>query len=326
MDQPAHVTAITGASRGIGAAVARRLAAEGHGVVIGYRSDRDAAVAAGADVAELGGAASVARVDVTDAASLTAFLDSAAELGPLTGVVASAGAVRAVGNLSQLNTDDLRRDIEVNLLGAVLTAQAAIVHLERTRGSLVFVGSAAATLGSPNTYVHYAAAKAGVSALSLGLSKELAPLGVRVNCVEPGHHPNRVPPRPRPAGEAGADDPSRVPRRLRSRPPWRNSVRTVTAIRNIRAMTRTPHCACTPRWPALRKPSKRGRPKRPTGITTSPAACRADSVAKKNAAIVAAKARIAVTVARIATAIGGSWRRRALRRIIAPSFRLVCAP
>ncbi len=186
MDQTAHVTAITGASRGIGAAVARRLAAEGHAVVIGYRSDRDAAVAVATDVAKLGGAASIARVDVTDAASLTTFFDSAAELGPLTGVVASAGAVRAVGNLSELNTDDLRRDIDVNLLGAVLTAQASIVHLEKTRGSLVLIGSAAATLGSPNTYVHYAAAKAGVSALSLGLSKELAPLGVRVNCVEPG--------------------------------------------------------------------------------------------------------------------------------------------
>ncbi|KTR94254.1 oxidoreductase [Microbacterium testaceum] len=186
MDQPAHVTAITGASRGIGAAVARRLAAEGHGVVIGYRRDRDAAVAVATDVAELGGAASVAYVDVTDAASLTAFFDSAAELGPLTGVVASAGAVRAVGDLRELTPDDLRRDIDVNLLGAVLTAQASIVHLEKTRGSLVFIGSAAATLGSPNTYVHYTAAKAGVSALSLGLSKELAPLGIRVNCVEPG--------------------------------------------------------------------------------------------------------------------------------------------
>ncbi|MDF2509800.1 MAG: Oxidoreductase [Microbacterium sp.] len=186
MDQPAHVTAITGASRGIGAAVARRLAAEGHDIIIGYRSDRDAANAVAAEVAELGAAASVSHVDVTDAASLEAFFTSAADLGHVTGVVASAGAVRAVGDLRELAPDDLRHDIDVNLLGAVLTAQAAIGHLEKTRGSLVFIGSAAATLGSPNTYVHYAAAKAGVSALSLGLSKELAPLGVRVNCVEPG--------------------------------------------------------------------------------------------------------------------------------------------
>ncbi len=186
MEQIRHVTAITGGSRGIGAAVARRLAADGHGVLIGYRTDHDAANAVAADVADLGGVASISQVDVTDSDSLAAFFVSAAELGRLTGVVASAGAVRAVGDLRDLTADDLRHDIEVNLLGAVLTAQAAIGHLEQSRGCLVFIGSAAATLGSPNTYVHYAAAKAGVSALSLGLSKEFAPLGVRVNCVEPG--------------------------------------------------------------------------------------------------------------------------------------------
>lgn len=135
---------------------------------------------------ELGALSEVAAVDVTDAASVAAFFASAAMMGPLTGVVASAGAVRAVGNLEEQDPDDLRRDIDVNLFGAVLTAQAAVAYLSRTRGSLVFIGSAAATLGSPNTYVHYAAAKAGVSALSLGLSKELAPAGIRVNCVEPG--------------------------------------------------------------------------------------------------------------------------------------------
>ena len=186
MGRTMHVTAITGGSRGIGAAVARRVAAEGHGVLIGYRNNRDAAHALAADIVDRGGVASVAPVDVTDASSLESFFDDAAEVGPLTGVVASAGAVRAVGDLRDLEPRDLRHDLDVNLLGAVLTAQASIAHLEKTRGSLVLVGSAASTLGSPNTYVHYATAKAGVSALSLGLSKELGPLGVRVNCVEPG--------------------------------------------------------------------------------------------------------------------------------------------
>ncbi|MDQ1137754.1 NAD(P)-dependent dehydrogenase (short-subunit alcohol dehydrogenase family) [Microbacterium sp. SORGH_AS 1204] len=186
MDYEEQVTAITGGSRGIGAAVARRLAADGHAVLIGYRSDQEAARSVAADIIDRGEVASIAPVDVTDATSLAAFFDTAAAMGPLMGVVASAGAVRAVGSLRELDPDDLRRDIDVNLLGAVLTARASIAHLEKTRGSIVFIGSAAATLGSPHTYVHYAAAKAGVSALSLGLSKELAPLGVRVNCVEPG--------------------------------------------------------------------------------------------------------------------------------------------
>ncbi|MEB4616104.1 SDR family NAD(P)-dependent oxidoreductase, partial [Leucobacter sp. M11] len=125
-------------------------------------------------------------VDITDAESLSAFFGTAAALGPLGGIVANAGAVRAVGPLETLSVADIRHDLDVNLLGAVLTARAAIPHFRSRGGSLVFVGSAAATLGSPNSYVHYAAAKAGVAALSLGLSKELAPHGIRVNCVEPG--------------------------------------------------------------------------------------------------------------------------------------------
>ena len=128
----------------------------------------------------------MAAVDVTDEASLDAFFERATQLGRLTGVVASAGAVSAVGSLADLSADDLRRDLEVNLLGAVLTCRAAILHLGEAPGSIVLIGSAASTLGSPGSYVHYAAAKAGVSALSVGLSKELAPRGIRVNCVEPG--------------------------------------------------------------------------------------------------------------------------------------------
>jgi NAD(P)-dependent dehydrogenase (short-subunit alcohol dehydrogenase family) len=186
MSELGIVTAITGGSRGIGAAVARRLAADGHTVLVGYLRDRSAAEAVESEITGLGGRAAVAKVDITDASSLAAFFSNAESLGSVTGVVASAGAVQAVGDLADLEPDDLRQDIEVNLLGAVLTARAAIGSLVKTRGSLVFIGSAAATLGSPNTYVHYAAAKAGVSILSLGLSKELAPSGVRVNCVEPG--------------------------------------------------------------------------------------------------------------------------------------------
>lgn len=110
----------------------------------------------------------------------------AASFGSITGVVASAGAVQSLGALTSLDPAAIKRDLEVNLLGPVLTARAAIPHLTQARGSLVFIGSAAATIGSPGTYGHYAAAKAGVAALAVGLSKEIAVLGVRVNCVEPG--------------------------------------------------------------------------------------------------------------------------------------------
>jgi NAD(P)-dependent dehydrogenase (short-subunit alcohol dehydrogenase family) len=186
MDISPPVTAVTGGSRGIGAAVVRRLASEGHHVVIGYRADRDAADEAAAHVRDCGHEAVVAPVDVTDERSLDRFLGEAKHLGQLRNVVAAAGAVRGVGRLVDLDPADIRRDLEVNLLGAVLTSRAAVEHLSGHGGSLVLIGSGAATIGSPGTYVHYAAAKAGVAALSVGLSKEVAPQGIRVNCVEPG--------------------------------------------------------------------------------------------------------------------------------------------
>ncbi|MBA8816943.1 NAD(P)-dependent dehydrogenase (short-subunit alcohol dehydrogenase family) [Microbacterium halimionae] len=186
MNSAQAVTAVTGGSRGIGAAIARRLAADGHDVVIGYRDDSTAADEVAAHVRKLDRSAIVAAVDVTDPQSLDSFLKQARQLGRLTGVVAAAGAVRGVGRLIDLDPADLKHDLEVNLLGAVLTSRAAVEHLAESAGSLVLIGSAAATIGSPGSYVHYAAAKAGVAALSVGLSKEVASEGIRVNCVEPG--------------------------------------------------------------------------------------------------------------------------------------------
>ncbi|WP_207454451.1 SDR family NAD(P)-dependent oxidoreductase [Desertivibrio insolitus] len=178
------LTVVTGGSRGIGAAVCRRLAEEGHDVVVGYRRDRAAADAVVADVEAAGRRALAVAVDTTDAASLDALFEAASALGTVTGVVANAGAVTAVGPLAEVSVDDLRRDLDVNLLGTVLTARRAIPALTDD-GAMVLISSVAATLGGPNTYVHYAAAKAGVEALTVGLSKELAP-GIRVNAVAPG--------------------------------------------------------------------------------------------------------------------------------------------
>ncbi|MCP3425157.1 SDR family oxidoreductase [Rothia sp. AR01] len=178
--------AVTGGSRGIGAAVVERVAAAGNDVIIGFRSNEDAAHAVAEKVRRTGQQAVVTRVDVTDPQSLDKFFEAGAALGPITGLVASAGAVKAVGPLTELDPETIKHDLEVNLLGAVLTARAAIPHLTVSGGSMVLIGSAAATIGSPGAYVHYAAAKAGTAALTIGLSKELAPSGIRVNCVESG--------------------------------------------------------------------------------------------------------------------------------------------
>lgn len=185
MDLTTRIVAVTGASRGIGAAIAGRLAREGFGVLVGYHADRQAADAVVRDVREAGVPTAAHRVDVTDAGSLDAFLDAGAALGTLAGVVANAASVTAVGPLASLDPDEIEEDVRINLVGPILTCRAAASRL-RQGGSIVVLGSVAAATGSPGTYVHYAASKSGVATLAVGLAKELGPAGIRVNCVEPG--------------------------------------------------------------------------------------------------------------------------------------------
>jgi len=180
------VTVVTGGGRGIGAAICRRLAADGHDLVVGYRRDRAAALRTADEVRAAGGTAVAVEVDVTDPAAVPALIAAADALGPLTGLVPNAGAATAVGRLEELSVDAIRADLETNLLGVLLCIRAAIPRLKATGGAIVTVSSGAATLGSPGEHVHYAAAKAGVDALTVGLSKELAGDGIRVNAVAPG--------------------------------------------------------------------------------------------------------------------------------------------
>jgi len=183
----APVAVVTGGSRGIGAAVCRRLAADGWDVVVGYRGDVDAAEDVAAEVRSTDGRRALAvRADVTDEAQVAALLDAADGFGPVAGLVTSAGAASVVGRLEDLPVDGIRRDLELDLLGTLLPIRAAIPLLRATRGAIVTISSGAATLGSAGEFVHYAAAKAGVDALTVGLSKELADDGIRVNAVAPG--------------------------------------------------------------------------------------------------------------------------------------------
>ncbi|TPW73481.1 SDR family NAD(P)-dependent oxidoreductase [Schumannella sp. 10F1B-5-1] len=180
-----RVTLVTGGGRGIGAAICRRLAREGHAVVVGFRSDATAAESIVAEISDGGGRALAVRVDVTDPASLDAFVAAGERLGPITGVVANAGAATAVGTLADNDPAAIRADLDVNLFGVIATVRAALARMD-AGGAVVTISSAAATLGSPGSYVHYAAAKAGVEAFTVGLSKEVATRGIRVNAVAPG--------------------------------------------------------------------------------------------------------------------------------------------
>ncbi|RST06460.1 SDR family oxidoreductase [Streptomyces sp. WAC07149] len=182
------VTVVTGGSRGIGAAACVRLAAEGHDLALGYARDSAAAEATAERVRAAGGRCVTVRGDTSREDAVERLFDTArAELGPVTGLVNNAGVTGPLGRLADARTEDLRRVVEVNLLGYLLCCRRAARDMAAAGGgAIVNVSSAAATLGSPGDYVHYAATKAAVDALTLGLSKELGPDGVRVNGVAPG--------------------------------------------------------------------------------------------------------------------------------------------
>ncbi|GAA2188765.1 hypothetical protein GCM10009786_19100 [Leucobacter alluvii] len=197
--------AVTGGSRGIGAAIAERVAVDGHAVLIGYRSNEDAASKVAERIRSLGCEAATARVDITDPKSIEEFLDAGQELGPLTGLVAAAGEVQAVGALVDLDPADLKKDLEINLLGAVLTARAAISRLTRTRGPIVLIGLAAATLGSPGTYVHYAAASGYCCPRGRALERARCPRHPS-QLRRARNHLDGLSPRPSTAGESRCFD------------------------------------------------------------------------------------------------------------------------
>ncbi|WP_033327028.1 SDR family NAD(P)-dependent oxidoreductase [Streptomyces yerevanensis] len=182
------VTVVTGGSRGIGAATCVRLAADGHDLVVAYARDDAAAERTATAVREAGARCVTVRVDVSDEGDVEGLFDTAAErLGPVTGLVNNAGVTGRLGRLVDADTADLRRVMEVNLLGTLLCSRrAARDMVPRGAGAIVNVSSGAATLGSPGEYVHYAASKAAIDTLTMGLSKELGPDGIRVNGVAPG--------------------------------------------------------------------------------------------------------------------------------------------
>jgi len=177
------LTVVTGGGRGIGAAICRRLASEGHDIVLGYRADAASANAVAADVRATGARCVAVRMDTSSRADVDRLFDAAAELGTVTGLVNNAGIVGPTGRLVEVPPDELLRVFEVDVVGVLLCARRAALDMDG--GAIVNISSSAATLGAPGEYVHYAGAKAAVDAITVGLAKELAP-GIRVNCVAPG--------------------------------------------------------------------------------------------------------------------------------------------
>ena len=184
------LTVVTGGGRGIGAATAIRLAGAGHDLVVGYLRDKEAVEHTAGTIRSLGARCRVVAADLTEPEAVDALFDEAAEEGVLTGLVNNAGATLHIGDLAQTPVDVVRRVVDINLTAALLCARRAVRAMGRSYGGsggvIVNVSSGAATLGAAHEYVHYAAAKAGVDAMTVGLAQEVAADGVRVNGVAPG--------------------------------------------------------------------------------------------------------------------------------------------
>jgi NAD(P)-dependent dehydrogenase (short-subunit alcohol dehydrogenase family) len=182
---------ITGASRGIGRATALLAASRGWAVGVNYARDEAAAVEVVQQIARAGGKAVALRGDVANEEDVAGMFEGAAHaLGALGGVVVNAGIAPPAARLADMSLERMRQVFEVNVIGAYLTAREAARRMSRSLGgaggSIVLVSSAAARLGSPDMYVDYAGSKGAIDTLTLGLSKELASEGLRVNSIRPG--------------------------------------------------------------------------------------------------------------------------------------------
>lgn len=185
------VLMITGASRGIGAATARMAAQRGYAVCVNYRTDKRSADAIVADILRGGGNALAVAADVAlenDVERLFRTVDR--ELGPLAALVNNAGVLETQMRVEAMDAKRIVRIFGTNVLGSMLCAREAIRRMSTKHGgqggAIVNVSSMAARLGSPNEYVDYAASKGAIDTFTIGLAKEVAAEGIRVNAVRPG--------------------------------------------------------------------------------------------------------------------------------------------
>ncbi|MEA2694459.1 MAG: hypothetical protein QOJ16_3846 [Acidobacteriota bacterium] len=182
---------ITGGSRGIGAATARLAAERGYAVCVNYRNNREAAEAVVADVEGAGARALAVAADVSvEADVVRLFTTVDAELGPLTALVNNAGILERQMRVEEMDAARLARVFATNVTGPFLCAREAVRRMSTrhggTGGAIVNVSSGAARLGSPGEYVDYAASKGAIDTFTLGLAREVAEEGIRVNAVRPG--------------------------------------------------------------------------------------------------------------------------------------------
>jgi NAD(P)-dependent dehydrogenase (short-subunit alcohol dehydrogenase family) len=185
------VLLVTGASRGIGAATARLAAQAGWAVAVNYTANSLAADEVVRAIRATGGRAIAVQADVADEAQVLRMFETLdAKLGRLQGLVNNTGVVDVTARLDEMSVARWRRMFDINVIGSLLCAREAVRRMSPrhggTGGAIVNVSSAASRLGSPGQYLDYAAAKGAIDAFTIGLAKEVAAEGIRVNAVRPG--------------------------------------------------------------------------------------------------------------------------------------------
>ncbi len=186
-----NVLLVTGGGRGIGAATAKLAAQRGYTVCVNYRSNRNAADAVVASIAESGGKAVAVQGDVSIEADVLALFERCDQsIGTLTALVNNAGILETQMRVENMDAARLARLFATNVTGAFMCAREAVRRMSTRRGgvggAIVNISSGAARLGSPGEYVDYAASKGALDTFTIGLAREVAEEGIRVNAVRPG--------------------------------------------------------------------------------------------------------------------------------------------
>lgn len=185
------VILITGASRGIGAAVAREAAHNGYDVAINYRTNRDMAIELSEELNTLGAKTVVLQGDVSQEEDVLRMFDETKKhLGTIDALVNNAGIITPLSLLENMDLARIRKVFETNVYGTMLCSREAVKYMSTKSGgnggTIVNVSSVAARLGSPYEFVDYAASKGAVDTFTIGLAVEVAEAGIRVNAVRPG--------------------------------------------------------------------------------------------------------------------------------------------
>jgi NAD(P)-dependent dehydrogenase (short-subunit alcohol dehydrogenase family) len=182
---------VTGGGRGIGAAIARLGARHGYAVAVNFIADEKAASGVVREIEKSNGRAIAVRADVSrEQEVVQLFKDAERNLGPLVALVNNAGITGGFSRVEDVEASTLERVLAVNVTGALLCAREAVRRMSKRRGgaggSIVNISSRAAQLGSPGEWIHYAMTKGAIDTLTIGLAREVASDGIRVNAVAPG--------------------------------------------------------------------------------------------------------------------------------------------